>query len=133
MAEELFETRAHQRRAVKMIMMRPAGDMAQRDAAVMRRSRQRHDADHRAVAAIAHEDQPRVAIGVEQVQRRLQAPALGKRIGFACVVCQPVPPRRQIVRYRQGIDHADRQRRAISGRCSIIDRKGRMHRHRPRA
>src|SRR3546814_4889068 len=61
--EQAFKAGAHQWRAVEMIGMRPAGDVPQRQAAIMLRGRDRHDADHRPVAAVTHHDQPRLAFG----------------------------------------------------------------------
>src|SRR3546814_8216398 len=53
--EQAFKAGAHQWRAVEMIGMRPAGDVPQRQAAIMLRGRDRHDADHRPVAARSEE------------------------------------------------------------------------------
>src|SRR3546814_15177100 len=60
------------------------------------------------------------------MERRLQAPAFGERIGFARLAREPVPRCSKIGRQRERIDDAHGERGSFAG----TRRKGGMDRHR---
>ncbi|WP_312846531.1 hypothetical protein [Sphingopyxis sp. PET50] len=99
----------------------------------MARGRQRHHADHRPIGAVPNHHQPRLPLGVEQVERRLQAPAFDERIGLARLAGDRIPRRGERRRQRERIDDAHGQRRGTRGHRRAIDGKGGVDRHRGQA